>query len=419
MSTSFTIPAGGDHLDYRPMFPRLSARLLACGVVFVMVASTACKGGAVGPSAKPTRSPYVDKPRVKVALLAATSGGSRVSALHAMQGARLAFDEANARGDLPVDILAESRDTQEDPAVTEDLLGKIVADPSFVAVIGWSSTPESAEITESLAAADMPYLNLSPAGVVVDGRSHPQLRMVGTDLDQASALASVMKRNLEAEAVCVAASGSAREEALRSDVAADLRSRGVQVASLAPVLAEQDDYGELVSQIKESGCEAVFWSGGGTEAGVIRVQMTEAGLASVTLAGVDSVRSEAFLDTAGSDGDGTLASCPCRDVTVSADLADQQFVQGYQARYGTPPAAFAAEGFDAASRIIEAVGEGNTDHASVATFVQAKQAFEGLAGSYRFDADGELSIGWIEFSEDRRGTWTVGVPKAPQEEKST
>jgi ABC-type branched-subunit amino acid transport system substrate-binding protein len=49
---------------------------------------------------------------VKVALLAAISGGSSLSAIHAMQGARLAFDEANDVGGLPVDVLSESRDTK-------------------------------------------------------------------------------------------------------------------------------------------------------------------------------------------------------------------------------------------------------------------------------------------------------------------
>jgi branched-chain amino acid transport system substrate-binding protein len=90
----------------------------------------------------------------------------------------------------------------------------------------------------------------------------------------------------------------------------------------------------------------------------------------------------------------------------------QRFVQDYQSRNGSPPAPFAAEGYDAASRILDAIEAGNTDRASIDSFISSQTSFDGLAGSYRFDANGFRTNATIEVSQDRRGTWVV-VDRVP------
>src|SRR5207248_11378992 len=65
----------------------------------------------------------------------------------------------------------------------------------------------------------------------------------------------------------------------------------------------QKDFSALVTKIKASGCTAVFYGGYSPEAGLLRKQMTQAGLTSVTLVGGDGIKDDTFLSTAGSAGE--------------------------------------------------------------------------------------------------------------------
>jgi ABC-type branched-subunit amino acid transport system substrate-binding protein len=90
--------------------------------------------------------------------------------------------------------------------------------------------------------------------------------------------------------------------------------------------AGQKDFSALVTKIKSSGCTAVFFGGYSPEAGLIRKQMTEAGLTGVSLYGGDGIKDDTFLSTAGAAGDGSIATCPCADITSSTDAAATTFV---------------------------------------------------------------------------------------------
>lgn len=374
--------------------------------ILLLLGVPACRGSGGDLVGTPvTQAPHIDKPKVQVALLRATQGDSMFSAERAMEGARLAFDLANEAGALPVDIIAVEGDTMEDPSTTTGLVAEAAGDPSYVGMVSWTSS-ESPALASAAAAAGLPVLSVSPAGGsgAADGFWS---RMVAPDKTVAGSVARLMEASAGRRPVCVAADDGPRGLNLMHLVASALTSRGADVGVTEAVPAEQSNYLDLVHNLADAHCGLVFWGGGTTEGGLIRAEMSAAGLSSAVMVGVDTVVADPFYTAAGPAGEGTIAACPCTDVSTSTTLAAQEFIQEYQSKYGSPPSAFSVEGWDAAQRILAAIAAGNVDRAGIEKFLSAQRRFTGLGGTYVFDPQGDATNSSVYLYELRQGTWAL------------
>jgi branched-chain amino acid transport system substrate-binding protein len=72
-------------------------------------------------------------------------------------------------------------------------------------------------------------------------------------------------------------------------------------------------------------------------------------------------------------------------------VENQAFVASYQRRFGRPPAAQAAQGYDAVQIVARAVDiTGSTNALDLADAIRSMDRWQGANGSYKFDANGEL-----------------------------
>jgi branched-chain amino acid transport system substrate-binding protein len=382
-------------------------RFLLTGVVMLLLAVSACGGSEADVIGSPvTQAPHVDKPKLRVALLGATEGESMFSAQHAMEGARLAFDLSNQAGTLPVDIIAVGADTKEDPSVVTGQVSEAAGDATYVGIVAWTSSPESPALADSATSAGLPVVSVSPVAGIGTTNAFWS-RMVTPDRVLAGRAARLMAASAGRKSVCVTADDGPRGLDLMRWVTASLASRVVEVGLAEAVPSEQSDYLDLVQRLAEADCGVVFWGGGTTEGGLIRAEMSEGGLRKAVMVGVDTLVASPFSTAAGAAGDGTIAICSCVDVSTSTSLGAQAFIQGYQSKYGNPPSAFSVEGWDAAQRILEAVGAGNTDREAIGRFLSEQRQFAGLGGSYIFDAQGDRTNAVVYLYELRQGTWTL------------
>jgi branched-chain amino acid transport system substrate-binding protein len=351
---------------------------------------------------------------VKIAFFGALSGDYKLLVIHGYQAAKLAFDQANAKGDLPVKVELVPEDTQGSGDQASPLADKVVNDPSYVGVIGPAFSGESAATGDRFDQAQLPFVTPSATddALATHGWTH-WFRAVGNNSDEAKPSALYIQNVIKPNCTFVASDGTAYGHGLAAIVYNVLKDAGQPVEQEEQVAPAQKDYSALVTKIQGSGCGALFYGGYSPESSLIRKQMTEAGLDKVTMVGGDGIKDDTFLSTAAASGDGTISMCPCvspadlAKAGVSADLISK-LISDYKAKFGQDPGIYAAEGWDVAQIFIAAFKAGKTTRQDITDYIRNLQGFQGLAKTYSWQPDGELfpADRTMYAYEDKGGEWT-------------
>jgi branched-chain amino acid transport system substrate-binding protein len=375
-------------------------------VAAAVLVLTACSSGSPDPTAtSPISTRSVAPVLVKVGYFQdSTIDEPYQHELPALQGLRLAIAQAVSAGRLHVDVEIEDLDTKGDPATALDLAREVAADPSYVAVVVAPYWSEPDAVGQVLDEAGLPTLGLSALGATTDAWSGRR-RLVPVQALQVRSLASYLRSRGTAP-LCLAGDGSALGAGLAHDLSVAL---GPRIAFETTVTTDGASLSDAVAHVSEAGCGTVAWAGSATTAAGLRVAMTQAGLDAVDLVGSDATKTDTYLTIAGPAGDGTVVSCPCADLSTSTALRAQIFVHDYQSEFGSPPAPFAAEGWDAGGMLADAMITGGSTRAGVRKAIDATGHYAGLANDYVFGANGELAKGsaHVAFWVDRGQRWAA------------
>lgn len=387
-------------------------RTLAVVAVFAMLAA-ACGseeegggGGATGGGEKPT---------VKIGFIGALSGDYKLLVVSGYNAAKLAFDQANEAGDLPVTVELVPFDSQGSGDVAAPLVDQIVGDDAFVGVIGPAFSGESAAVGDRLDQAGIPSITQSATDDALSQNAWTHwFRGLGANSDMGPPATDYLANVHGDKSICFASDGTPYGLGLKDEAVNEADTLGVDVALNEDVEPGGKDYSALVQKIKDARCTGFMYGGYSPEAGLIRKQMTDAGLKDVLMIGGDGIKDDTFITTAGSAAEGTVSSCTCADISKSADPDAQKFVSDYGTTYGEPPAIYGAEGWDIAQIYIAAFKAGATDRQAITDFVHGLDAFHGLTKDYTFDDVGELAIEAriLFFFEVQGADWVVLGPSS-------
>jgi branched-chain amino acid transport system substrate-binding protein len=403
--------------SYRTSYRRTSA-IAACVLV---IAAGACaserEGGAPAASeGRSTGSP----PAGEIGSTRATPGDLTVrlayigdyaleeaAALVApgYQGASLAAELATEAGGLPADVEVVSYSTDGNPDKALEVAGEIAADPQVVGVVIAPFTAEPRPVGAVLQAAGLAQISLSSLDPSSAGNEW-------SDWRRAVALAGAQARALAAFArglpsarpgICLAGDGSELAAAVGRVAGRQLEEL---VAARITVPPGDASAVRATSAIRRAACGLVLWTGYGARAAALRLRLSTSGRP-VQMLATDAAKTEAYLTETGREGDGTVVSCGCVDLTTSTRLDAQRFINAFQFDIGALPGPYAVEGWDAGNRFIEAVRRGALTRQQVATALEGDRRYDGLAGPYAFLGDGELeaSSAAIRFYRAEGGRW--------------
>jgi branched-chain amino acid transport system substrate-binding protein len=162
---------------------------------------------------------------------------------------------------------------------------------------------------------------------------------------------------------------------------------GVLVADRSGEPMTTIDASEVAESVSERGCGTVVWAGGPDVGAGVAAAL---GDTDVELIGGDRLLDHDFLAEAGAWAEGARAFCPCADVSTSTAFAVRRFIQDYQSEFGSAPAAYAVEGWDAGHVIGRAMRQGGPTRQGLGAWIRGVAAHRGLSGMYGFGTDGEL-----------------------------
>ncbi|TDC41132.1 branched-chain amino acid ABC transporter substrate-binding protein [Micromonospora sp. KC213] len=356
------------------------ARAIGGAALLALVAgSAACGNGGGGDTAADG-----DKCGNKIAFFGALTGSSAALGINENNGVKLAVDKYNKENpDCKVELVP--LDSQGSPDQAPGLAQKAIDDPKILGIVGPAYSGESE--------AAGPLFNEAGLVTITPSATRPSLseqgwktffRVVGNDFSQGPAAGNYIKNVLKAERVYVIDDQSAYGAGLADEVKKVL---GPAVVGSDKVQGEgkQTEFSGVVTKVKAANVQAVFYGGYYQEAGLIRKQLTAAGVTAPLVAG-DGVNDAAYITSAGAAAaEGTILTCPCQPATEARGT----FAQEYKALNGSDPGTYSDTAYDAANILLAGIKDGKTTRSALLEFVK-NYSGEGVAATYKFVEGGEL-----------------------------
>ncbi|MFV2020759.1 branched-chain amino acid ABC transporter substrate-binding protein [Micromonospora sp. LOL_023] len=325
----------------------------------------------------------------KIAFFGALTGPSAALGINERNGAALAVEQYNEENpDCTVELVG--LDSQGSPDQAPGLAQRAIDDEKMLGIVGPAYSGESEAAGPLFAEAGLVTITPSATRPSLAEQGWPTFfRGVGNDLSQGPGAGIYLRDVLGAKKVFVIDDQSAYGAGLADEVKNLL---GDLVVDSDKVQGEgkQVDFSATVTKVRSADVDAIFFGGYYQEAGLIRKQLTDAGITAVMVAG-DGVNDNAFIDSAGAAAaEGTILTCPCQPATE----ARGSFAADFEALHGTLPGTYSDTAYDAAHILLEGIGEGNTTRKSLLKFVKGYEG-EGVAANYKFDDKGELDAAQV------------------------
>jgi branched-chain amino acid transport system substrate-binding protein len=312
----------------------------------------------------------------KIAFLGAATGAGASIGRPMVQGVRLAVKQYAAAHSCPVEL--QEIDSQGQPDIAAARAGDLGAD--VLGLVGPVFSGEINAVGDALELAGLPYITPSATNDALSTKGWRTFhRAVGPDSIMAKAAAKYLVGQNRSKIYVVT---------MDTNYGHVLRD-GIRAASGVSIVGSHDfapggGFGPLAATVAAGEAQAVFF-GGFAEDGVPFVKaLRQAGFAGPVVA-ADGVFDPAFASGLGVAAAQTHVLCSCLLVD------DAGFRAAHRAEFRTDPEPGAVVAYDSANFLLDAIAHGADSRAKVAEYV-ASHTFKGLAGSYRFDSDGELPV---------------------------
>ena len=303
-------------------------------------------------------------------------------------GARLAVDEANAKGlkldgkTVKLELVAE--DDQADPKVGTTVAQKLV-DAKVAGVVGHLNSGVTIPASSIYNQAGIPMISGSATNPQLTEQGFKVVfRVVGRDDQQGPAIASYLAAEVKPKTVAVVDDATASGEGLANEVEKTLKAAGVKVLPREKGTDKTADFKAILTKIKGKKPDAVFYGGMDATGGPLLKQGRELGIKAVFAFG-DGACTDKMKELAGDAAEGLL----CSQAGLPVQAANKKFLDAYRAKFKIEPILYAPFTYDAANLLIEAMKKANSPDPAKYLPELAKISYDGASGKIEFDAKGD------------------------------
>lgn len=379
--------------------------------LWIVVISLGGLAGGCGKQAGQTVSG--DPNSIKIVSSLPLTGSANSQASTIVCGIKLAFEEAqNQAGPFKVDY--ESWDDASpqrgawDPSVEAANADRAVKDPAVMVYIGTYNS--------GAAKIAMPKLNLARIAMISPANTNPGLtkpglgepnepmvyrpsgkinffRVVPAD-DIQGLMGAQWAKEMGAQKVFVLHDRELYGQGVATVFRNQAPQLGLTVAGFEGIDTKAANYRSLVTKIKETNADLVYFGGTTqTNAGQIAKDLVAGGL-NVKLMLPDGCFEQAFIEAAGRENaEGrtffTFGGVPPAQLTGKG----REFYEHYKQKYQAEPEAYAVYGYECAKVALDAiVRAGRKDREAICDAFAATRDFNGALGTWSFDANGDTSI---------------------------
>jgi branched-chain amino acid transport system substrate-binding protein len=404
--------------------------LLICTVLGAYAIAGCTNGGGPGPNPVSSQNPAPGGGNtVKIVSSLPMTGSSVGLTQTIVNGIKQAVEEAKSTacdGKLKLEYQVMDDATASagkwDPAQETQNANTAVADNTVVAYIGTFNSGAAKLAIPILNQANL--LMISPAntypGLTKKGlgeANEPEVyypngkrnytRVVPTD-DLQGSLGANWAKSLGVKKVYILDDQELYGKGLADIFDQSAKKIGLEVVGHEGIDAKAADYKALMTKIKALNPDLIYF-GGITQnnAGQLIKDMRNVGMTAdkVKFMGPDGIYEQALIDAGGKDAEGvyaTFGGVPAKELTGTG----KTWYENYKAKYKAEPEAYAAYGYEAAKVVIDGINKAcKNDRAAIRDAVMATKDYNGVLGTWSFDANGDTSLSTMSGNVVKNGKW--------------
>jgi branched-chain amino acid transport system substrate-binding protein len=305
-----------------------------------------------------------------LAFLGALTGDAGALGQNMVNGINLALKEHNDKN-ADCKISVKTFDSQGSPDKAPALATQIINDDSIFGLVGPGFSGESLATGKTFFEAGLASISPSATNVTITQQGWTTWhRVIGNDDAQGAADAKYLTETAAAKKVYVIDDGQDYSKGLAGTVKTSLGSALVDSDQIS---VGQTDMSAVVTKVKASGADAVFYGGYYTEAGLLAKQLRQGGFKGTFVSG-DGSEDPNFVKVAGAQAaNGAVLSAPA----------------------GPAPAGFGATGlyatqaYDATNIFLAAIEDGASSSKEINDFIGSFTG-DGASGPIAFDDKGDI-----------------------------
>lgn len=370
----------------------------------VLVASLALS--ACGSRGETSTGTSTAKKVVKIGVMAPLSGDLSALGLGIQHSVELAVQQANKSNAIPGwTIQVDPKDDEAKPDVGKNAATAFAGDATVGGVVGNLNSSVSQSTQPVLATAKI--VQVSPANtgpsltrgkdfLNAPKRTYPTyFRTCTTDAVQGPFAARYLFQKAGIKKVATIHDKKTYGQGIVAAFTTEFKKLGGTVVAAETINPDDSNYQSVITKVKPTGAQAVYYGGEYPQAGPLSQQMKAAGL-NVPLMGGDGIYDPQFIKLAGATSVGDLATNPGAPTATLPSA--KEFVAAYDAaKFKEPYGAYGAFSFDAANAIINSLKVSLKDAKDVASVrpatlaAMAKVSFPGANGKVGFDEFGDTT----------------------------
>ena len=351
---------------------------------------------------------------VKIGHAAAVTGPVAYFGKDTENGARMAVEALNARGvkiggkKVSLQLMAE--DDGGDPKQATSVAQKLV-DAKIHGMVGHETSGTTIPASKIYHAAGIPQISPSSTSPKYTQQGfNTSFRVVANDVQLGQALGRYAIEGMKAKRVAVVDDRTAYGQGLVTEFSRSLQKQGGSVVAREFTHDKATDFSAIITRIRASKPDLVFFGGMSATAGPMLRQMKQLGM-NVRMMGGDGICSDEIHKLSGGTmADGQVVCAEAGGVQGEARAGMDRFRADYKKRFGIDVQINAPYAYDAVMTLAEAMVKAGSSAPAKYLPVLAGIQTRGVTGPIAFDAKGDIRDGTITlygFKGGKRSVLTV------------
>jgi branched-chain amino acid transport system substrate-binding protein len=300
-------------------------------------------------------------------------------------GVELAVSEWNTKGGvLGKKIVLLAEDDRHDPKEAVSVANKLVS-AGVVGVIGHLNSNCTKPASRIYNEKGIPMITPASTNPEITQQGFNSVfRTCGRDDQQGAGLAKFVIETLKKKKVAVLHDKTTYGQGLSEEFKKAAGDK-VQVMIYEGVTQGDQDFKPVLTKVKSTNPDVIFFGGMHTEGGLIIKQAKELGIKAPVIGG-DGLYGSTLLEVAGPAAEGSYMAF----FTPTAETeTGRNFVKNYTAKYGEIET-YAPYAYDAANILLEAIAQAKTTDGKKLIEAIRAMKYEGAVGTIEYDAKGDI-----------------------------